>query len=302
MFRNTSEGAVVSESSPDLLMSLTVAAAHQLGYSCRTAAAADDVILSGPGGNVLVGLTNLRRMADDEPREQWPALVADYLSTSLIQVTADHDPLDTSDFAMMRHLIRTRLYSAEATALEVVHRPVAPGLVQRVLIDQVHTMAPVTYPMLANWPIDAAGLFELAEYNTRADGPLDVVTHDFDSPRQARIELTMLCGISDYITAHARWLGDDYPVAGTAGTVFVIPSQRHIYAYPVTDVQVIRATTLLAQLAVLEYTKRPWPVSQDVYWWHHGAIDLAASIRHEADQLCIYPEERFLATLDRLSS
>ncbi|MEV0294964.1 hypothetical protein [Nocardia sp. NPDC050710] len=291
----------MSESSPDLLMSLAVAAAHQLGYSCRIAAA-DDVVLSGPTGDVLVGLTNLRRMAADEPREQWPALVADYLSTGLIDMDTDHEPLDTTDFAMMRGLIRTRLYSADGGAPDVVHRRIAPGLVQRVLIDRVHTMAPVTYPMLDGWPIDAEDLFELAERNTRADGPLEVVTHDFDSPRSAHIEITMLCGISDYITAHAKWLGHDYPVAGAAGAVFVVPSQRHIYAHPVADMHVIRATTLLAQLAVLEYTQRPWPVSQDVYWWHHDTIDLAASIENNGDQLCIYPSDDFLATLDRLAS
>ncbi|MFD0362554.1 hypothetical protein ACFQZZ_13995 [Nocardia sp. GCM10030253] len=294
-----SEGAAMVDSSPDLLMTLTVAAAHQLGYSCR--AVSDDVVLSGPAGHVLVGLTNLRRMAAEEPRDQWPALVADYLSTGVLDLEVDHDPLDTSDFTMMRGLIRTRLYSAHGRARDVVRRRVAPGLMQRVLIDQVHTMVPITYPMLRQWPIDEVELFALAERNTRADGPLEMVTHAFDTPQAAGVEITMLCGISDYITAHAKWLGD-YPVVGPAGTVFVVPSQRHIYAYPVTNLEVIRATTVLAQLAVLGYTQRPWPVSQDVYWWHHGAIDLAAATQHDTDELCIYPSDGFLTALDELPS
>jgi hypothetical protein len=280
-------------------MSLAIAAAHQLGFSCR--AAADDMVLSGPSGHVLVGLTNLRRIAADEPREQWPALVADYLSTGLLDLAVDQDPLDTTDFTMMRGLLRTRLYSAHGGAPDVVCRAVAPGLVQRVLIDQVHTMAPVTYPMLRQWPIDERDLFTLAEQNTRADGPLEVVTHTVETPQAAGVEITMLCGISDYITAHAKWLGD-YPVVGPAGAVFVVPSQRHIYAYPVMSLDAIRATTVLAQLAVLGYTQRPWPVSQDVYWWRRGIIDRAAAIQHDADELCIYPSDDFLTALDELPS
>ncbi len=282
-------------------MSLAVAAAHQLGYTCRVAAD-DDVVLSGPSGQILVELANLRRMAAGEPREQWPALVADYLSTGLVELDVDPDALDTDDFTMMRTLIRTRLYSADAGGPDVVRREIAPGLVQRVLIDRVHTMAPVTRAMASRWPLGTAELFALAEANTRGDGALDVVTHGFESPHAERVDITMLCGLSDYITAHARWLGEDYPVAGTAGTVFVVPSQRHIYAYPVTDARVVRATTLLAQLAALEYTQRPWPVSQDVYWWRDGAIERAAAIGYDADQLCIHPTAEFLAALDGLRS
>ncbi|MFX0573005.1 hypothetical protein [Nocardia nepalensis] len=288
----------MSEESPDVLLSLAVAAAHQLGYSCQVAAA-DDVMLSGPAGHVMVGLTNLRRMAADEPPDQWPALVADYLSTGLVDLEVDHDPLDTGDFAMMRGLIRTRLYSGQGGAPDVVRREVAPGLIQRVLIDQVHTMAPVTYPMLRQWPIDEYHLFALAEQNTRADGPLEAITHRVDTPTADSVEITLLCGISDYVTAHARWLGE-YPVVGPAGSVFIVPSQRHIYAHPVADLEVVRATTVLAQVAVLDYTQRPWPVSQDVYWWHGGTIELAATTQHTGDALCIYPSDDFLAALNEL--
>ncbi|MBH0780051.1 hypothetical protein [Nocardia bovistercoris] len=291
----------MSETTPDPIVSLTVAAAHQLGYSCRVAAR-DDVVLSGPSGNLRVGLANLRRMAADEPRERWPALVADYIGTGLIELDVADDPLDTDDFAMMRGLLRTRLYSADAAGADVVRREIAPGLVQRVLIDRVHTMAPVTATMARDWPVGEAELFALAEANTRGDGPLDLVTHGFEQPNAERVDIAMLCGLSDYITAHARWLGEDYPVAGPAGAVFVVPSQRHIYAYPVTDTKAVRATTLLAQLAALEYTRRPWPVSQDVYWWRDGRIERAAVIDYAAEQLRIHPTEEFVAALDRLRS
>ncbi|WP_063042053.1 hypothetical protein [Nocardia pseudovaccinii] len=109
----------------------------------------------------------------------------------------------------------------------------------------------------------------------------------------------MLCGISDYITAHACWL-DAYPVIGPAGAVFVVPSQRHIYAHPVANLQVVQATTVLAQVAALDYTQRPWPVSQDVYWWHGGTIELAAATQHTGESLCIYPSDDFLAALNEL--
>ncbi|WP_433679576.1 hypothetical protein [Nocardia sp. CA-119907] len=290
----------MSEAGTDLLLSLAVAAAHQLGYSCRVANA-DDVMLSGPAGDVMVGLTNLRRMAADEPPDQWPALVADYLSTGLVDLEIDRDPLDTGNFAMMRGLIRTRLYSGQGGTPDVVHREVAPGLVQRVLIDQVHTMAPITYPMLRQWPIDECDLFILAEQNTRADGPLEAITHRIDAPMSDGVEITMLSGISDYITAHARWL-DEYPVVGPAGSVFAVPSQRQIYAHPVANLDVVRATTVLAQVAVLDYAQRPWPVSQDVYWWHDRTIELAATTEHTGEALCIYPSDSFLSALNELPS
>ena len=121
------------------LDSLVVLVAESHGYGCRPVQN-DAMLLDGPQ-RLHIGMRNLRQLARLVPKDDWPALVADHVSTI---VTAIEEPLDLSNFELAKHLLRTRIYPAEADNGILAARPFAPGLIEAVVVDTPTTVRTVT--------------------------------------------------------------------------------------------------------------------------------------------------------------
>ncbi|WP_225728515.1 MULTISPECIES: hypothetical protein [unclassified Nocardia] len=283
----------------DPLLAMIAEEARRHGYSCRVLAS-DELVLTHSGASFAMSLVNLRRLIAREPRDEWRAMVADHLSTGIASFELEQrNPFDFREFGDVSGLVRTRLYPSTAAAGGAVRRFVAPGLTQRIVLDNVHAVRTVTYDMLRDWPISERDLFELAERNVRADGPLDTLTTEFDDPMAAGLPFSILFG-PEYTTAHALWLAE-YPVTGRAGALLIIPSKRFLYTYPINDLDVLRAAVILARLAVHGYAEQPWPVSQFVYHWH-GRVQLAATTFSNEDGITMVPTDDFHTLLNALES
>lgn len=289
----------MSELSTELVIDLLVSAARERGYACRQPAMGV-VELIGPH-SFRRELDTIRRELADYPRQEWPVVIGDLFDTAVITASTDaEEPLDYRDFTAMAGLIRTRLDGAAAGGVGTVRRIVTPGLVQRVLIDRVHTVVSVTYDMLGDWPISEYDLFALGERNVRADGGVDIATKYMDVPMGEGLPPLSLLSGPEYVTAHALWLGD-YPVTGPDGAaVVILPSKKWVYAYPIIDVRVIQQVALLAQISGHNYQEQPWPISPHVYLWHHGRLGLAATITRQDNTTSILPTDEFTAYLNTL--
>ncbi|WP_306361882.1 hypothetical protein [Nocardia sp. CC227C] len=275
------------------VLAVLVDRAARRGLSCRRIAA-DTVAVAGVCGCFTMSLSDLRRVLAAESRDQWPALVEDYLVSGMVECEIDREaPLDEGDFSTIRMLIRTRLYSSNDIAADAVRRVLAPGLVQRVVLDAVHTVRPVTYAMLARWPIGEHHLFALAEANVRGDDPPEISTLPFDGVDMGEgLSISLLTG-PEYITTHLRWLGA-YPVHGQRGAIAIVPSKRCVYACPADTMdRAFRATAVLARLATMAHAEQPWPVSPHVYMWRNGQVDLAAMAVRTDGGVGIYPTDDF---------
>ncbi|MEV0292050.1 hypothetical protein [Nocardia sp. NPDC050710] len=293
----TGAAAHTADSSDPLLI-LVVAIVRDHGYSCTIDA--DSVMLSGNGvSDWVLPLDNLRRKVAAEPQDQWPALVADHLSTMFaeLDITAT-DPLDMDDFERIRPLLRARMYpeDMEDVGIPAVARTLAPGLAQRVVIDQVHTVVAVTYDRLSHWRIQEQDLFELAERNTYDDGLLTV--EDLEAEDGGRI--LGLYGSADYASAHVRWLGD-YPVVGQWGAAFVVPCEGTVFIHPLDGADAFISVGTLARMAMVTYAERPSPVSPSVYWWHNGIIELAAVVRESGDELELHVSAEFQVVMEQIA-
>jgi hypothetical protein len=235
----------------------------------------------------------------NEPQDQWPALVADHMSTALSGISlAAETPLETDNFAQIRPLIRTRMYSENMgdAGIPVVSRTLAPGLVQRVVLDQVNTIVPVTHDHLSRWPIEGPELFELAEANTRGDGLLKVT----DMNNSSGEKIVGLYGSSDYASAHVRWLSA-YPVVGRWGSAFVVPCEGSVYIHPLNGTDAFVTLGTLANIAATGHAERPSPVSSSVYRWHDGVIDLAAAIKQSLDGLELHVSPEFQKVMEDIA-
>ncbi|MBF6240330.1 hypothetical protein IU474_25125 [Nocardia otitidiscaviarum] len=283
------------------VLAVLVDRAGRRGLSCRRIGA-DTIAVEGVRCCFTLSLSDLGRLLAAESRDLWSALVDDCLTSGMVGCEIDREaPLDEGDFSAVRMLIRTRLYSSNDRAADAVRRVLAPGLVQRVVLDAVHTVRPVTYAMLARWPIGEHQLFALAEANVRGDDPPEIATLALDGVDMgAGLSISLLSG-PEYTTTHLRWLGE-YPGHGPRGAIAVVPSKRCVYACPADTMdRAFRATVVLARLATRAYAERPWPVSPHVYMWRNGQVDLAAMAARTDDGVAIYPTDDFhgwLATLD----
>ncbi|WP_280395382.1 hypothetical protein [Nocardia brasiliensis] len=252
------------------------------------------VLSGGAGYRVVLPHTRLDRLVARVPRQLWATLIGDRLDVQLADLAAGH--LDLSRLAAVRPQLRTRLCSARTSGLiNDVRRLVAPGLLQRVLIDYGELMVPVTYAAAQRWGAKESDLFAIAERNTRAEGGLDLMAAEIDGMDD--VDLQMIYGASDFVTAHVRWL-DDYPVVGPWGALIVLPGHTHVLAHPITGPTVFAGTSLLAQLLVAgEADARP--ISRAIYWWRNRiTVDLAATIRGSGDWMEVVPADHLASLLE----
>lgn len=272
------------------LDSLVVLVAENLGYACRRMPG--DVMLLEGAHRLHVSMKNLRQLARLVPRDDWPALVSDHISTI---VTAIEEPLDLSDFELAQHLLRTRIYPAEADNGILAARPFAPGLIEAVVVDTPTTVRTVTIDEMEEWPVSGDALFVLGRSNVRSDGPLQVEEQHLGD----NVRAIVLHGWTFYAATHLAWL-DEYIDMGPYGALVVVPSRSLIAAYPIRaggyrlEAAVRAAAAQLQAHAHQAYDEGPGSLSPHLFWWRAGALTLLET-RFDGDSL-VLPRD-FVAAL-----
>ncbi|TDD95860.1 hypothetical protein [Actinomadura rubrisoli] len=279
------------------LDSLLVLVAESLGYSCRRVPG--DIMLLEGANRLHVSMRNLAQLARLVPRDDWPALVSDHVTTI---VTAVEEPLDLSDFDLAQHLLRTRIYPAEADNGVLAARPFAPGLIEVVVVDTPTTVRTVTNEEMHGWPVSGDALFMLGRANVRGDGPLQMDEQDLGGVR-----VCVLHGWTFYAVTHLAWLEEYLPI-GPYGALVIAPNRSLIVAHPLRISEsspraryrtaVAAANELIAQ-AHRAYEEGPGSLSPYLYWWRAGELTLLET-RYEGDTL-VLPEE-FAAVLATLAA
>jgi hypothetical protein len=261
------------------LDSLLVLVAESLGYTCSRAPG--EVMLLEGANRLHVSLRDLRQLARLVPRDDWPALVSDHVTTI---VTAIEEPLDLSDFELAQHLLRTRIYPAEADNGMLAARPFAPGLIEAVVVDTPTTVRTVTIEEMDGWPVSGDALFMLGRANVRADGPLQVDEQDL-----AGVPVSVLHGWSFYAATHLAWL-EEYVEIGPYGALVVAPSRSLIVTHAIRPRGGYRATLAAARelhaQAYQAYEEGPGSLSPHLFWWRTGELTLLET-RYEGDAMVL---------------
>jgi hypothetical protein len=274
------------------LDSFVVLVAENLGYACRRVPG--DVMLLEGANRLHVSMRNLRQLARMVPRDDWPALVADHVSTI---VTAIEEPLDLSDFELAQHLLRTRIYPAEADNGILAARPFAPGLIEAVVVDTPTTVRTVTIEEMEGWPVSGDALFMLGRSNVRADGPLQAEEQDLGGVR-----VTVLQGWTFYAATHLAWI-EEYVDIGAHGALVVAPNRSLLAAHAIQPGQgyaaVVNAATELQAQAHQAYEEGPGSLSPHLFWRRAGTLTLLET-HYDRDSLVL--PRNFLTTLSRLAA
>jgi hypothetical protein len=243
------------------LDSLVVLVAESHGYGCRPVPG-DVMLLDGPQ-RLHIGMRNLRQLARQVPRDDWPALVADHVGTI---ITAIEEPLDLSDFPLVRGLLRSRVYPVEARTGRLISRPFAPGLIEAIVADTPTTVRTVVTDDAATWPVTTNELFAVGRDGVRADGPLECDVIDDTGIR-------VLEGSTFYAATHLVWL-ESYLDPEPHGALAVAPTRSTIAACPIRrDTALITAERLRA-FAADSHEDGPGSLTPDLFWWRRGTLTL----------------------------
>ncbi|MFP3965571.1 hypothetical protein SMC26_24905 [Actinomadura fulvescens] len=284
----------------DPLLALLVTVVEHHGYECKIISGDEvEITRAGRDGPLHMWLTNLRQWVAREPREEWAAIVSDFVGSLIATTEVDEeDQLDLEDYGLIRPLLRTRLYADDFQPgpEEIVWRPVAPGLIEILVVDRPTSLMLVRVDIAEAWPVSADEAFRAAYDNVRRDGPLEVESELFDGVR-----LSTLHGDTAYVTAHAVWVGD-YPVTGPEGVLVTVPVQGLIHAAPIRGMEVLNAMNLLIKIAWSGFQEGPRSISPNVYWWRENTpLLLAGAVEPGDDSLNVKITPEFQDLLERLA-
>jgi hypothetical protein len=243
------------------LDSLVTLVAESHGYGCR-AVPGDVMLLDGPQ-RLHIGMRNLRQLARQVPRDDWPALVADHVGTI---ITAIEEPLDLSDFTLVRGLLRSRVYPVEARTGRLISRPFAPGLIEAIVADTPTTVRTVVTDDATRWPVNTDQLFAVGRDGVRADGPLECDVIDDTGIR-------VLEGSTFYAATHLVWL-ESYLDPGPYGALAVAPTRSTIAACPIRKATAQVTAERLRAFAGDAHEDGPGSLTPDLFWWREGRLTL----------------------------
>lgn len=262
---------------------------------------------------VAVDLAPLRERMRDCAKADWPELVEQYVSelrfgpaapptssTSPAAPTRVHGSL----WRQTREPLRARILPSDASLPGVLQSRVADGLVETVMTERGGRPflggEPVTGADAREWGVAEHVVFDAARANARAAAPLEAEGFTIDGT-----ELIALFGASHYTATHILWLAEhlaEIPgYAAANGALVVVPHRHLIAVHPIESAAVVDAAGTLLRFAARQFETCPGPISDQLYWWHEGALHRLPS-DSVGETLQVFPSDRFAALLDRLRS
>jgi hypothetical protein len=247
------------------------------------------------GHSQVVGLENLYRQVRREPREQWPALIREFLHAASL---GEAEQLLPAELATVADQLLVRLGPPLPRMPERdpvwSQSLVEGGLCLNLVVDYPNRMCYVTEQLVNSSGQTGGNWMERALANLRARTPADCLgVVDEESGMR-------LCAVGDaYDSSRALILDTLLPDTAADGCFVAVPGRDQLLVLPVSS-QGIGFIHLLKVLAGKNFQSAPYPISDDVFWvragvWRVFGIDISGQ------QATLQPPEEFLEVLQRLA-
>ncbi|MET8834134.1 hypothetical protein ABZV78_09485 [Micromonospora sp. NPDC004540] len=233
----------------------------------RVAADSDEIIVAVPGGRARVSLVPLLRSCQDQPRQAWPELVADWVTAVRRElpdtVSADLGPVDVEQ-------LRLRLTPAAATAEADSYLAVPFGahFTAVVVVNRPERLDLLTLAQAARLDREPAELVRTAVRQTveRELTTLDVRDHEL--PTGGSVRLLAADG-NPFVTTALMSVKRFLPEGAENGALVAAPQYSAVLLHPV-DNRLQDAAVALHRLAGTMFAAAVDPCTDQLFWWHGG--------------------------------
>jgi hypothetical protein len=247
------------------------------------------------GNDHVIGLENLYRRCRQIEREDWPALISEFLTT-VSSIDPDEKLPDRLEDVASQLLVRLgppiKRTAEEASVW--AHPLDGTGLWANLVVDYPNRMCYVTEHLVDESGRPGSRWLEVALGNL-ADRtppePFEIVDEEMG---------LHICGVGDaYDSSRALLLDRLLPEARADGFFVALPGRDSLFVLPVNRTAIGQVQVLKA-LADKNYQTAPYPISNDVYWVREGVWRLFP-IKVLGEQINVEPPEEFLEVLRRLA-
>ncbi len=253
---------------------------------------AGEVELSGVRLAGTVDLRNVRQLCAQVERDRWPEIVLDHLSGL---ATLQMAPRAAPTLQQAQPLLRSRLYGeAELALTDAVVRPLAPGLVEALVLLEGGAIATLSRPAVQRWGVATDDLFARGRAQVRGEGLLETRPVDVGG-----VTLTALEGTSFFTTTHLFWLAA-YLALPPDGVLVAVPNRHLLLAWALDGPDVLDAAQALLVNADRFHQQGPGSLSPHLYWWHDERLTLLPAAV-EPERVTFRPPAEFIPVIERLT-
>jgi hypothetical protein len=250
-----------------------------------------EVELTGMSLAGTVDLRNVRQLCRGVDRSAWGGILVDHLA-GLAQVRSRPRGYDNLD--RVRPLLRSRLYAeAEFLLDDVEARPVAPGVVEALVVSEAGTIATLPRTQVESWHEPLEELYRQARAQVRAEGLPQVRDVDVDGAVLHAVESP-----SFFTATSVFWLPELVDVPAD-GALVALPTRHLLLVHPIGDATVVPAVQAMVVNAYAFHDQGPGSLSPHLYWWRAGTLSLLPATV-DPDRVTFRPPPDFAAVLRRL--
>jgi hypothetical protein len=247
------------------------------------------------GKTHILGLANLYRRARRTERENWPALLGEFLRA--VRGAEEADTL-LKDLAAVADQLLLRVgppMKAPRDAAPVWSEPLGEtGLVVTMVVDYPDRMAYVTEDLVAGSGRPGSEWRDQARANLRGRTPADAlkVMHEESG--------LLVAGVGDsYDSSRALLLDELLPATCPDGCFVALPGRDELLVLPVTA-RGLEYVHVIKVLAEKSYQTVPYAISEQVFWVRQGTWrTFPITVRNNA--AAVQPPPEFGEILERLT-
>lgn len=257
----------MNPNSHDIIGAALVDAFAQRGYQAALAGPDTVSVMLRDGTRVQAGIAEWRAHAGRNSREELPGIAARYADQAVQAFERPPAPAAAGGAPDIAGL-RLRLYPDgafdERMRAALVTRPLAPGLLQAVVMDLPDSIVPLDRADLGGLPEDEAFGHALAQSIERE--PHYVQTTDVQGVKIANIGEQ-----HRYIGAHAQVLRRHFPGPLPFGALVAFPLPEYVMVHEIgTEQHLVLAMKTVQDVAARLAGTGEKPISPQVYWWRPG--------------------------------
>jgi hypothetical protein len=252
--------------------------------------------LDAEGHEQLVGLENLFRRARRAERDEWPALITEFLHHASVLEKPEDLPTELGPVAEQLLLRLGPPFPRNANEAALWTQPITgTKLVINLVVDYPNRMIYVTDQLMAGSGRPGSEWLDQALQNLRKRTPTDA----FEVIEEESGLLTCITGDA-YDSSRALLLDALLPEHKDDGFFVGVPCRDQLLVLPVNSAA-LAFVHLLKFLLEKNYKSMPYPISDEVFWVRGGTW-LPFRIDCEGNKVTIEPPEEFNEVLERLTA